>query len=92
MNFGERAVEIELFAYGLTADFLEFLAIRGRTYTIQVSPNLQQWTPVSFRLVTDKTLGVLQNNYQSTDVRKLRVEVPFQTGAETNRYFRALVQ
>jgi MscS family membrane protein len=28
VNFGERAVEIELFAYVLTADFLEFLVIR----------------------------------------------------------------
>ena len=28
VNFGERAVEIELFVYVLTADFLEFLAIR----------------------------------------------------------------
>jgi len=28
VNFGDRAVEIELFAYILTADFLEFLAIR----------------------------------------------------------------
>jgi len=36
--------------------------------------------------------GTLQNTYFATDVRNLRVEVPFQTGAETNRYFRALVQ
>jgi MscS family membrane protein len=28
VNFGERAVEIELFAYVLTSDFLEFLVIR----------------------------------------------------------------
>ena len=28
VNFGDRAVEIELFAYILTTDFLEFLAIR----------------------------------------------------------------
>jgi MscS family membrane protein len=28
VNFGERAVEIELFAYVLTTDFSEFLAIR----------------------------------------------------------------
>jgi MscS family membrane protein len=28
VDFGDRAVEIELFAYVLTADFLEFLAVR----------------------------------------------------------------
>jgi hypothetical protein len=33
----------------------------------------------------------LRNNYQATDVRTLRVEVPPQPGV-TNRFFRALVQ
>jgi len=28
VNFGERAVEIELFSYVLTTDFPEFLAVR----------------------------------------------------------------
>jgi hypothetical protein len=74
------------------ASTMEFLAIRGRTYTIQASSDLEQWTPVSFRTVTGGTPGALQSNYQATDVRLLRVEVPLQTGAETNRYFKAVVQ
>lgn len=74
------------------ASTMEFLAIRGRTYTIQASSNLQQWTPVSFRAASGGTPGAIQSSYQATDVRLLRVEVPFQTGAETNRYFKAVVQ
>jgi len=74
------------------ASTMEFLAIRGRTYTIQSSFNLQQWTPVAFRVVTSGATGTIQNNYLATDVRLLKVEVPIQTGAETNRFFRALVQ
>ena len=74
------------------ASAMEFLVIRGRTYTLQASSNLQQWTPVAFRAVTGGVAGTMRNNYQATDVRLLRVEVPFQTGAETNRYFRAIVQ
>src|SRR5262245_23075630 len=31
---------------------LQFLAIRGRTYTVQASADLQQWTSVSFRVLT----------------------------------------
>src|SRR6266498_5472235 len=54
---------------------LEFLAIRGRTYAIQTSSNLRQWTPADFRLVTGGTPGALQNNYQASDVRLVRVEV-----------------
>jgi hypothetical protein len=72
---------------------MEFLAIRGRSYTIQASSNLQQWTPVNFRVVTDGTPGSLQESYQANDVQLLRVEVPLPAaGAETNRYFKAVVQ
>jgi hypothetical protein len=71
---------------------LEFLAIRGRTYSLQTSTDLQQWSPVSFRVVTAGEPGAPQNQYLSTDVRLLKVEVPFQLGGETNKYFRAMVQ
>jgi hypothetical protein len=71
---------------------LEFLAIRGRTYTIQESPTMQQWTTSSFRFATSGTPGPLQNSYRATDVRLLRVEVPPAAIAGTNRFFRAIVQ
>ena len=70
---------------------LEFLAIRGRTYTIEASANLQQWTPVQFRVVANQMVGALQSNYAAPDVRYLRIQVPRQDGV-TNRYFKALVQ
>jgi hypothetical protein len=73
------------------ASDLEFLAIRGRTYSIQSSPNLQQWAPVNFGVLTGDVAGSLQANFQAADVRTLRVRVPYQPGA-TNRFFRALVQ
>ena len=71
---------------------MEFLAIRGRTYTIQTSSDLQQWSPVSFRVVTAGQSGSPQSSYLSTDVRFLQIEVPFQAGGQTNQYFRAMVQ
>jgi hypothetical protein len=70
---------------------LEFLAIRGRTYSIQASANLQQWTPVNFGILTGDVPGALQSTYPSTDLRMLKVRVPFQPDA-TNRFFRAMVQ
>jgi hypothetical protein len=69
---------------------LEFLAIRGRTYSLQSSTNLLQWTGVNFNVLTAGVPGALRANYPSTDVRTLRVRVPFQAG--TNRFFRAIVQ
>jgi hypothetical protein len=70
---------------------LEFMAVSGRTYTVYSSPDLQQWSPVSFRVVTGGVAGALQGNYPSTDVRTLRIQVPSSAGT-TNRYFKAMVQ
>lgn len=70
---------------------MEFLAIRGRSYSVQASANLQQWIPVNFSVVTGGVPGTFQSSYSATDVRNLTIQVPFQVGA-TNRYFRALVQ
>ena len=71
---------------------LEFLGIRGRTYTIQESPTMQQWTTSKFRFLTSGVPGPLQTSYRATDVRLLRVEVPPSAIAGTNRFFRAIVQ
>lgn len=70
---------------------MEFLALRGRTYGLQTSTNLMQWTAVNFNVLTGGVPGASLANYSSTDVRTLRVRVPFQAGA-TNLYFRALAQ
>ncbi len=70
---------------------LEFLALRGRNYSIQASSDLRTWTAAPFRLSSDSAQASLRNDYQSTDVRTLRLEVPPHAGA-TNRYFRAVVQ
>ena len=67
------------------------MAIRGRSYAIQESLNLQRWTATSFRVVTGGASGTLQNNYRATDVRLLRIEVPFKEGS-SNRFFRAVIQ
>lgn len=74
------------------ASVLEFLAIRGRTYTIESSLDLRQWAPVQFRVTGDGPGAPLRSNYAANEVRFVRVEVPFQDGAQTNRYFKALVQ
>lgn len=74
---------------------LEFLAVRGRTYSILASSDLQQWTPVQFRVATfgdfGGLVGPLQSSYASRDVRYLRLIASFQPGA-TQRYFKAVVQ
>lgn len=74
------------------ASFLEFLAVRGRTYSIFSSTNLQDWTPAAFSIPSEGPGAPLRNNYVSPTVRILEVEVPHVTGLESNLYFKALVQ
>ncbi len=73
------------------ASRLEFTAIRGRHYSLQVSSDLRAWSPVQFRVIGPGAASPLMDQYSATDVRALSVEVPTQVGT-TNRYFRALVR
>jgi hypothetical protein len=53
---------------------LEFLAIRGRSYTIEASPDLQNWTPVEFRILAHGPGAPQLRSYYASEVRVLRVE------------------
>jgi len=57
---------------------LAFLAIRGRTYTVQGSADLETWLPVAFRLADDGPTAPPLRAYYARDVRViyLEAEVP----------------
>jgi hypothetical protein len=61
---------------GETADHVvvEFLAIRGRSYTIQSSADMKTWQDVSFREPAGST--ALIEVYPAHDVRRVEIEVP----------------
>lgn len=71
---------------------LEFLALRGRTYTLWTSDDLSQWTPVAFRVPAEGSGSPLYDHFPASSVRFLQVEVPPPAGSITNRYFKATVQ
>ena len=68
---------------------LEFTAIRGRTYTVLGSADLQNWSPVAFRLRGATTPPAA--TYQATDVRPIQVETDPGTSREL-RFFKLVVQ
>ncbi len=71
---------------------LEFTAIRGRTYTIQASEDLQSWWPVEFSLSTDAATVPARQAYQATDTRVLRPRVgPFEESEAPPRFFKLIV-
>lgn len=59
---------------------MEFLAIRGRTYTLHGSADMRTWTPVSFRLPVDGASPPSRRSFTATDVRMLRLEAELPEG------------
>jgi hypothetical protein len=70
---------------------MEFLAIQSRNYTIHGSADLQQWAPVQFKFASDGAILPAMDNYQATEVKRIRIVVPPQGGV-TNRFFKAMVR
>lgn len=69
------------------APLLEFLAISGRTYTLQSSTNLSAWTTLQFRIPAQGAGAPLMPRYRATDVRRLQVEPSLPPGAPASAFF-----
>ena len=70
---------------------LEFLAVRGRSYTIHGSQDLEHWTAASFGM-SAPTPGAFLPRLQAADNKVVRVEVDPGAGPETMRFFKLMVQ
>ena len=66
---------------------LEFLAIRGRSYALEASRDLQTWVPARFRLLSDAPDMPGRDFYQATDIRLQRVEALPPDGEAAPRLF-----
>jgi len=52
----------------------EFLAIRGRAYTLEGSADLLTWELLPFRIASSNPVGSWRKSYSASDVRVLRIE------------------
>ena len=59
---------------------LEFMAIRGRTYSIYGSADLAVWAPIRFRIVDAGSITPWLENYIAADTRILRIEAEVPKG------------
>lgn len=73
------------------AAVLQFTAVRGRSYSIYGSGDLQNWVPIPFRMTGDETPDFPRQNYQASDVRPVEIEVALSEGSEI-RVFKLMVQ
>ena len=72
---------------------LEFLAIRGRTYVLYSSEDMNTWQPMEFRLAEEGPTAPARKSYPAVDVRhvRLRAVVP-PTNSAAIRLFKVQVQ
>jgi hypothetical protein len=71
---------------------LEFMAVRGRSYSILGSSDLREWTPTQFRIPALGADASGMGSYYATDTRVLRVEALTATGQSVARYYKLVVQ
>lgn len=74
---------------------LGFTALRGRTYSIQSSPDMSAWTPVPFTLASDPANTPDRTAYVSADVRPIQVLVQSPASQESTsatRFFRLMIR
>jgi hypothetical protein len=67
---------------------LEFMSIRGRTYTVFASSNLDEWELVPFRLAGDGASLPDHRSYQAVDSKVVQVSVSPPPGQPALRFFK----
>jgi len=70
---------------------LEFLGLRGRTYTVEASADMAGWKAVTFSLAGDAAGTPERDRYLADDVKPLRVRVGPGSAPEDRRFFRVKV-
>lgn len=71
---------------------LEFTAINGRSYSLQGSTDLGQWSPVQFRLVAAGAESQPVSTYVAADIRRLQVQVATPAGQPSPQFFKLILE
>ena len=70
---------------------LEFLALRGRSYSVIGSDDLATWVPVPVQVQGSSASGTV-SFYQSSQLKQVRVTVPADSGKAPPKFFKLLVK
>ncbi len=85
----EDGLRLDIVQKGESGAVLEFMGIRGRTYTVQGSPDLKEWNDVSFQV--DGEEGEFKH-VRANKVRKFRITVPSEEAGAPVKFFKLMVQ
>lgn len=88
-----NGLNLNIVRFEAGAPVFEFLAVRGRSYTLLGSADLKTWGTVAFRpLLPDADPAATATAYLSPDVRFLQVAVPAPATGPVPRFFKLKIQ
>ena len=85
----EDGLRLDIVQKGESGAVLEFMGIRGRTYTVQGSPDLKEWSSLAFQV--DGEEGEFKH-VRANKVRKFRITVPSEEAGAPVKFFKLMVQ
>jgi hypothetical protein len=86
----ENGLSLEIVGFNEGRPLVDFTAIRGRSYEIQTSSDLKNWSTTVFTIPAEGEAAPLRDNYKSQDVRKVRVEL--HSEASGGAFFRLMTR
>jgi len=82
---------LDIVEFSVADPVLEFVALRGRSYTVSASDDLQTWKPMSFK-VQGAATDSKRSFYQTTQLQRVRVVVAGEAGEAPPKFFKLLVK
>lgn len=70
-----------------SAAIMEFVALRGRSYTVSASNDLKDWTSVDFKVQGDPT-GSSVRFFKTQSMKRVRVSVQGESGESLPKFFK----
>ena len=86
----EDGLRLDILEKGADGVKLEFLAIPGRTYTVQQSNDLSQWQQVDF--ITQEVPETTKASFLAKQVTKVNVTVSPSGNSGNAKFFKLMVQ
>jgi hypothetical protein len=71
---------------------MEFLAVTGRSYTLNSSQDLKSWVPTAFRILGGETNAPLRLNFIADTVKKVQLEAVPPSAEAVPSFFRLMVE
>jgi len=75
-----------------TTAILEFLSVRGRSYSVEASADLNSWRALDFRYDAEPATATAHSSHAAVDTRRVRLRVAVGSPAEVGEFYRLIVR